>query len=184
MSTKNITPPPPSTIAPTATATSVSSMTGSGTGRSSNYRRHNQGGRKQVSDQSYVKTKEDDLNFLGVKEEYRVVVGGPSENLHLKYGVNYPEFSNTMRDRMASEFPYGQYLLCLFNDLKDPLELPDVKDMPKKDRNIDDEDERKLLWKLKMNEWNKRKEFLMETLKKVYSKLAIVRAFGKTDHAV
>ena len=69
---------------------------------------------------------------------------------------------------MASEFPYGQYLLGLFNDLKDPLELPDVKEMPKKDENIADEDERKLLWKLQMNEWNKRKVSLVETLKKVY----------------
>ena len=105
---------------------------------------------------------------MGAKEEYGVVVGDPSENPHLKYGVNYPEFSDTMRDRMASEFPYGQYLLCLFNDLKSPLELSDVKEMPKKDTSIQDEDERKLLWKLKMNEWNKRKVSLVETMKKVY----------------
>ena len=122
----NNSPPPPATIAPTATGTSVSSITGSGTGRSGNYRRYNQGGRRQSSDQSYAKTKEDDLKFLGAKEEYGVVVGGPSENPHLKYGVNYPEFSDTMRDKMASEFPYGQYLLCLFNDLENPLELAEV----------------------------------------------------------
>ena len=69
---------------------------------------------------------------------------------------------------MATELSYGQYLLYLFNDFENPLELKEIKDMPKKDANISDEDERKLIWKLKMNEWDKRRTSLTETLRKIY----------------
>ena len=75
MSSQGNTPPPPSTIAPSATASSELSMKSGSAGGSKLFRRYNQGGRKYGSDQSFVRTKEDDLNFFGSKEDYGVVVG-------------------------------------------------------------------------------------------------------------
>ena len=101
-------------------------------------------------------------------DDYGVVVGGPSENRHLKFGKPYEEFVETMRDKMASKFSYGHFLLPLFNNLEDPLKSPKLTNRPKKDMSITDEDERKMHWELESKEWRKRKESLEETMKKVY----------------
>ena len=82
MTAQENSPPPPSTVAPSVTASLVSSMTGGSSG-SSKFCRYNQGGRRYGADQSFARSKQDDLNYLGSKEEYVVVIGGPSENAHL-----------------------------------------------------------------------------------------------------
>ena len=93
-SNQDTTPPPASSVMPSATNTSVSSLTGNSANRGGNNRRYNQGGR---SAQCYV-TKQDDYLLFNVDKSYGAVVGGPSENRHLKYGKPYQEFVETMRE--------------------------------------------------------------------------------------
>ena len=141
-STQENTPPHPSSVTPTETETSVSSMTRASNPRGGNTSRYNRGDR---SSQSHVTRQDDDLLFQD-DVDYGVVVGGPSENRHLKFGKPYEEFVETMRDKMASKFSYGHFLLPLFNNLEDPLKSSKLTNRPKEDMSITDEDERKMHW--------------------------------------
>ena len=158
------TPPPPSSILPSTTGTSMSSVTGNTTKARSSYKSYSGDGRSR---QSYVVRKSDDAEFKG-KEEYGVVVGGPAETKHLKHGVPYSEFVTKMRDVAAGKYDHGSYLIDLFNKLKDPMKHKDFTERPMMDTSIEVEKIREMDYAYELKEWKGMQRSMRETKKKLY----------------
>jgi len=70
----------------------------------------------------------------------------------LKYGVSYEDFVEVMQNKLTGELDCGVKLMSMFNDLKDPMDAYSNENRPKKDTEIEDEEERRDLWLIEVRE--------------------------------
>ena len=128
---------PPASIARTSTSEStVSTITTARSGRSS-----------RGSTVFAVGNSE----YAGQDPSYGVVIGVPLEK-KLKYGVSYEDFVEVMQNKLTGELDCGVKLMSMFNDLKDPMDAYSNENRPKKDTEIEDEEERRDLWLIEVRE--------------------------------
>ena len=147
---------PPASIAQTSTSGStVSTITTARSGRSS-----------RGSTVFAVGNSE----YAGQDPSYGVVIGVPLEK-KLKYGVSYEDFVEVMQNKLTGELDCGVKLMSMFNDLKDPMDAYSNENRPKKDTEIEDEEERRDLWLIEVREWTSYKQKVASSKVKAYSKL-------------
>ena len=160
---------PETTAPPTQTPSAASGATSlSGSASRSSRNRGGQSTRsgytRSRGEQSILAINNADKDFKG-KEETIGVLGLPIEK-HLKFGLSFEDFQESMLQYSAAKLKRGNDMKPLIKFLKDPVkrlgEAPRATEEDKKDKELFE------IWKSKSNKHNERIELMGENMEKLY----------------